>query len=310
MSKKFFEVFPTLKLNGGMQDLFEQVMVERVSATKRKDFLRIYISSDRLIQKADVFLVEQEMRKQFFPGAQMVIRIYEKFRLSSQYTPEKLMDIYRESILLELRDYSPIEYNLFKNADITYPADGKVMLTLEDTVLGKEKAEELVRILDKIYNERCGFSVEILTDYKEHKAARHKEEDEKRLAMQIAEISARAGYGTAGGSAEAAAGADGMEAGGAPVSVGAAGKDMAGSGKRSLWSRWRICQNGSGSGGQAVRKRCESADGRFRCGRRQRGCLSRRQDNDVERAGNRSTGQIIPEGAECRTGREKADEAF
>ena len=190
MSKKFFEVFPTLKLNGGMQDLFEQVMVERVSATKRKDFLRIYISSDRLIQKADVFLVEQEMRKQFFPGAQMVIRIYEKFRLSSQYTPEKLMDIYRESILLELRDYSPIEYNLFKNADITYPADGKVMLTLEDTVLGKEKAEELVRILDKIYNERCGFSVEILTDYKEHKAARHKEEDEKRLAMQIAEISA------------------------------------------------------------------------------------------------------------------------
>ena len=277
-----------------MQDLFEQVMVERVSATKRKDFLRIYISSDRLIQKADVFLVEQEMRKQFFPGAQMVIRIYEKFRLSSQYTPEKLMDIYRESILLELRDYSPIEYNLFKNADITYPADGKVMLTLEDTVLGKEKAEELVRILDKIYNERCGFSVEILTDYKEHKAARHKEEDEKRLAMQIAEISARAGYGTAGGSAEAAAGADGMVAGGAPVSVGAAGKDMA----------------GSGGGGQAVRKRCESADGRFRCGRRQRGCLSRRQDNDVERAGNRSTGQIIPEGAECRTGREKADEAF
>ncbi len=234
MSKKFFEVFPTLKLNGGMQDLFEQVMVERVSATKRKDFLRIYISSDRLIQKADVFLVEQEMRKQFFPGAQMVIRIYEKFRLSSQYTPEKLMDIYRESILLELRDYSPIEYNLFKNADITYPADGKVMLTLEDTVLGKEKAEELVRILDKIYNERCGFSVEILTDYKEHKAARHKEEDEKRLAMQIAEISARAGYGTAGGSAEAAAGADGMEAGGASVSVGAAGKDMAGSGAKAV----------------------------------------------------------------------------
>ena len=33
------------------------------------------------------------------------------------------MDIYRESILLELRDYSPIEYNLFKNADITYPSE-------------------------------------------------------------------------------------------------------------------------------------------------------------------------------------------
>ncbi len=214
MSKKFFDVFPTLKLNSGMQDLFEQVMVERVSATKRKDFLRIYISSDRLIQKADVFLVEQEMRKQFFPGAPMVIRIYERFHLSSQYTPEKLMDIYRDSILLELRDYSPIEYNLFKNADIAYPSDEKVMLTLEDTVLGKEKAEELVRILDKIYNERCGFSVEILTSYKEHKAAKHKEEDEKRLAMQIAEISARAGYGKGSGSADTADGMGGAEADG------------------------------------------------------------------------------------------------
>ena len=152
-----------------MQDLFEQANVERISATKRKDFLRIYISSDRLIQKADIFSVEQEMKKQFFPSASMVIRIYEKFHLSSQYTPEKLMDIYRESILLELRDYSPIEYNLFKNADISYPSDGKVMLTIEDTVLGKEKAEELVRILDKVYNDRCGFSVEVLTAYKEHK---------------------------------------------------------------------------------------------------------------------------------------------
>ena len=227
MSKKFFDVFPTLKLNSGMQDLFEQVMVDRVSATKRKDFLRVYISSDRLIQKADVLLVEREMRKQFFPGAPMVIRIYEKFHLSSQYTPEKLMDIYRESILLELRDYSPIEYNLFKNADITYPSDEKVMLTLEDTVLGKEKAEELVRILDKIYNERCGFSVEILTDYKEHKAARHKEEDEKRLAMQIAEISARAGFGKGGGSAEET---EGAEAGGAAVFSGADKVKMSGGG--------------------------------------------------------------------------------
>ena len=220
MSKKFFEVFPTLKLNSGMQDLFEQVMVERVSATKRKDFLRIYLSSDRLIQKADVLLVEQEMKKQFFPGAPMVIRIYERFHLSSQYTPEKLMDIYRESILLELRDYSPIEYNLFKNADITYPSEGKVMLTLEDTILGKEKAEELARILDKIYNERCGFSVEILTDYKEHKAAKHKEEDEKRLAMQIAEISARAGYGKGGRDADAVDRPEGVGAVGASAFAG------------------------------------------------------------------------------------------
>ncbi|MBD5522330.1 MAG: PolC-type DNA polymerase III [Lachnospiraceae bacterium] len=178
-----------------MADLFGQTMVERVSATKRKDFLRIYISSDVLILKEDVYKVEREMKKQFFPTANMTIRIYERYHLSKQYNPEKLMDVYRDSILLELHEYSPIEYNIFKNADITYPAENQVMLTIEDTVMGKEKVGELIRILEKIYNERCGFGVEILIDYKERKTGKYKEEDEKRINMQIAEIARRAGIG-------------------------------------------------------------------------------------------------------------------
>lgn len=189
MSKKFFEVFPTLKLDTGIEDLFEQVMVEKVSATKRKDFLRIYISSDRLIQKEDVLKVEREMKNQFFPNASMTIRIYERYSLSTQYNPEKLMNIYRDSILLELREYSPIVYNLFKNADIAYPSDNQIMLTIEDSVIGKEKAEELLRILEKIYNERCGMSVEVLAAYKERKKSKN-EEIEQKFEMQVAEISA------------------------------------------------------------------------------------------------------------------------
>ena len=51
MSKQFFDVFPTLKLDTGLKDLFEQVTVEKVTATKRKDFLRIYIAADHLILK-------------------------------------------------------------------------------------------------------------------------------------------------------------------------------------------------------------------------------------------------------------------
>lgn len=198
MGKKFFDVFPTLKLDTGLKDLYGQVTVEKVSSTKRKDFLRVYISSDRLIQKEDVFRVEGEIKRQFFPNISMVIKIYEKFRLSAQYTPQKLMEVYRDSILLELREYSPVEYNLFKKADINFTGEQTMLLTMEDTVLGKSKAEELIRILEKIYNERCGFSVEVLAAYKECAMGKYKKEDEHRLAMQIAEISARAGYGGAG----------------------------------------------------------------------------------------------------------------
>ncbi len=194
MGKKFFEVFPTLKLDTGLKDLFEQVTVDKVSSTKRKDFLRIYISSDRLIQKEDVFRVEGEIKKQFFPNAAMVIKIYERFHLSAQYDPPKLMEVYRDSILLELREYSPVEYNLFKKADMDFTGDGRLLLTVEDTVLGKGKSEELIHILEKIFNERCGIAVEVQAAYKKHTVGKYKDEDEHRLAMQVAEISARAGY--------------------------------------------------------------------------------------------------------------------
>ena len=49
MGKPFFEVFPSLKLDKKVHDIMEQTTVEKVTATKRKDFLRIYVKSSRLI---------------------------------------------------------------------------------------------------------------------------------------------------------------------------------------------------------------------------------------------------------------------
>ena len=118
--------------------------------------------------------------------------MYERFHLSEQYTPEKLMNAYKDSILLELKNYSPIEYNLFKGADLAFPDGGQLFLTVEDTVLARSKAEELVRILEKIFNIRCGFHVTCRIEYKDKKTGRYKEEDDLKIARQVAEITARA----------------------------------------------------------------------------------------------------------------------
>ena len=55
MAKQFFEVFPALKLDAKVRDIFEQVTVEKVSATKQRDLIRVTIVSDYLIQKDMVF---------------------------------------------------------------------------------------------------------------------------------------------------------------------------------------------------------------------------------------------------------------
>ncbi len=192
MRKKFFDVFPSLQLDDKIRNLFEQVEVERISATKRKDFLRIYIVSDRLIHKEFILNAEETIRKQLFSSFQITVKIYEKYHLSAQYNPEKFMNIYKDSILLELRAYSPVVYNFFKNADISYPSENKIMLTIEDSVPARSKADELIHIIDKIYNERFEFQVEVGVSYKEAKAGRHKEDDDLKIARQVADITARA----------------------------------------------------------------------------------------------------------------------
>lgn len=188
MGKPFFEVFPSLKLDGGIHDIMEQTTVEKISATKSRDFLRIYLFSTRLIVKDDIWSAEEQIKKQLFPTAEMTVKIYEKFELSAQYTPQKLMNIYRDSILAELKEYSHVEYNAFRTAEITYPEENKVILSVEDNVLTRLREEELVRVLEKILVERCGFPVTVQVEYREAVTGKFDDEDELKIQMQVAEI--------------------------------------------------------------------------------------------------------------------------
>ena len=188
MTKPFFEVFPTLKIENPLHDRLAIADVERVSATKNKDSMRIYLFSTRLILKEDIWAAEGEIKKQLFPNANLTVRIQERFELSSQYTLENLMEIYRESILAELKEYSHIEYNAFRTAEIAYPGSDTIQLTIEDTVLNRTKEPELVRILEKVLVERCGLKAGVEIVYREAKTGKYAEDDELKLQMKVNEI--------------------------------------------------------------------------------------------------------------------------
>ena len=165
MSKSFFEVFPTLKLDAKTKEIMEQTVVDKVSTTRKQDFIRVYISSKNLIDKADILKAETGIKKQFFGNQDLTVKIYEKFSLSAQYTPKNLIDIYKDSIELELKDYDHMEYSLFRSAQFLYPEDGNIVIQLEDSVVGQKKAPDLVRVLSKIINERCGLSASITPEF-------------------------------------------------------------------------------------------------------------------------------------------------
>ena len=220
MEKLFKEVFPTLKLTGELDSLMDDVNVERISSTRRRDHLKIYIRSEHLIPKQYIYELQDAIKKQLFMKNAPVVDIFEKFRLSEQYTPETLMENYKDSILLEFYHYSPVICSMLKKADIEFQGK-EVKIIVEDTVPNRSKAPEMLRICDKILQERCGLSASCIVDYKEAKRSRHKEEDDVMIARKVAAIAAnmRSDKEEAVAEAEvlpAAAGAENVTAAAAP----------------------------------------------------------------------------------------------
>ncbi|MDD2967938.1 MAG: PolC-type DNA polymerase III [Lachnospiraceae bacterium] len=194
MAKIFFDVFPQLKLKEDMNDLFSQVQVERVSATQKKDFVRVYIKSAYLIQKEAVFYVENEIKRQLFPQVGITIKLYEKYELSTQYTPKNLYDEYRESILLELKYNSPVEYHLFKKSQVEF--DGNLLcMKIENNMFAQEKSDELVRIMEKIFTERFGLPIIVNAEFTDPAHKNKTDEDEIIINKKIAEIVSQANFG-------------------------------------------------------------------------------------------------------------------
>lgn len=102
MAKSFFEVFPQLKLDTDLHGMLDDATVSKVSTTRQRNSLRIYLGCGRLLPKEKIYFLESELKRQLFPHHTMNIKIIEHFQLSEQYTLKNLLDVYWSSILTEI----------------------------------------------------------------------------------------------------------------------------------------------------------------------------------------------------------------
>ena len=191
MAKLFFEVFPTLKITGEMSALLKETEITKVASNSAQNALRIYLESTRLIPKPEIYHIEQEIRQQLFPYKEVAVKIIEKFNLSSQYTPEKLMAVYRESILEEIRNYSVLLYNLMRCSKMEFDREDHMILTLEDTIVATERSNELIDILEKIICERCGLKLMIEPQYEKPAENNYLKSADSQIETEVAHIVAR-----------------------------------------------------------------------------------------------------------------------
>lgn len=169
MSKMFFETFPTLKLQKELTELLDLVEVLHINYTRDKSSILVYIRSPRLIQKESIYGLEEEITKQLFGGQDLKAIIIEQYELSKQYTPKTLLEVYKDSILLEFKRMSDLEYHLLRKAEWEVTGETMLKITMEDTMWAHDRSLDMKHQLDKVFGERCGFSMDIRFEFVETK---------------------------------------------------------------------------------------------------------------------------------------------
>ena len=195
MAKLFFDVFPSLNVPSEIRQLLSGVQVDKISTNQAKDLYRIYLFSERLIPKKYIFQMESEIRQQIFQGKDLRIKIRERYQLSAQYTAKKLLAVYEDSIRLELREYSALLYNLFRSTKLEFTDEEHLLLHMPESVLAKERGEELLEILEKVFCDRCGLTLIVDICYESQNTSKYKEDSDKQMELEIHRIVANSSFG-------------------------------------------------------------------------------------------------------------------
>ena len=188
MAASFFEVFPVLKLNKGMMDLLEEATVEKVTASQARNRIRVYLCSPRLISYEEVRKLEDQIRRQLFENTDVHVDIIDRYELSEQYTPERLMSIYFDSFEAELKDSSDLEANIFHKAKKEFIDAQRMVLTVEDNFITASKIECIRSKLLKIFQDRFGYYVDISVEYVRERKSRQAEYAEETFQREVETI--------------------------------------------------------------------------------------------------------------------------
>ena len=184
MSKPFFEVFPTLKVDEEIGRMFDEVEVSKVTTNSDRDFIKVHLLSRHLIPKRCVYEVERRLKEQLFGRSYIQIEVKEQYELSKQYTPENLMNEYFDSFLLELDQKSVVERSMLQNSKYEFREGNILCLTLKDSIVAQGKKESITAYLTDVFRHRFGRPIEIQVLYEKPKESKLKY-NEARIRQEV-----------------------------------------------------------------------------------------------------------------------------
>lgn len=160
----FFEAFPDLSVDEKLYDFFAGAMVEKVSASKTKMLAFIYCRCDQLLHYRVIKNMEQKLYKQVFRRLGVRPRLEVSYPFTREYTLDKLISLYEDTLKEELRARNAVDYMKFCTEPFAVSGD-TLTLTCDDDFLCRERSGEIRDFITAHFAKRFDRELEVSFHY-------------------------------------------------------------------------------------------------------------------------------------------------
>ena len=191
--KPFFDVFQAYEPgNRELKETLSEIYVTGIDMTDDRSRLDVYVASSHPVHKKDLYTTQKELAKSLDPKGRVKVVLHERFRLSSQYNAANFYDEYKGSIAYGMKAEKPVMFSVYHQAKKKFDTADSMTVTLEDTIIAHDIADELEDYLTEIFTEKADLSFTVKIDYEKAETPPERLEAERRIQKEIAAISERA----------------------------------------------------------------------------------------------------------------------
>ncbi|MCR5117607.1 MAG: PolC-type DNA polymerase III, partial [Lachnospiraceae bacterium] len=181
MEQAFLDVFNTLSLKESLKTLFEDVYILKMVSVTKKNLVKIFIKSNHIIPRKEKADMERIIKKDLFSGEDIDIKIVETYELPSVYTVTALLNEYKESMLYDLTENSPILKNCFIKIRFEEIDKNTVTVIVPEKSIFKERENEIVDYLKHITTDRFNMEAVFKVVYEKPEGEEEREKEREAL---------------------------------------------------------------------------------------------------------------------------------
>lgn len=164
-----FEVFDLSMPDGHMAEVFKNVEVERIVASKKSGNVDVLLNSAHIISFSDIKKMETAVYTAVFKKMSKKMSFKVRYSLSDQYTPENLWEMVKDDIVLEISETKKLSSIFLSSCTVSFDRteDSSIVMNLDapDNFIYRDESSFLKDFLEKTYKERYGFDITVSFKY-------------------------------------------------------------------------------------------------------------------------------------------------